>query len=242
MGYMYIIPNEDDKEHILATVEEYEAITGMNMATDYFPVVISRDVNNYFCLDEKNEIIEAKGALFNDGKAFGNNQIVGNIIIDYFKDQYEAKDVKENNLKSFAWYLNDRPDKFATRAKCNTAFEIVNYDSFELPKFGKRGQLLKTTETMYFDVNHIGRQLRGYPNINGKKYARLKKSTGGMGLISNTPERISLEVPTIDELDKQYYIDLVTDNLIKLYSFDEYDPKMLPEEVKFTVVNKLLQN
>lgn len=212
-GVIYSIPETLSEEAInvlKATEFEYEIKTGLVFETDIFAHYYAKDVNNYFILDEDMNIEEAKGT-FNK-KVFANNQAVGQIVIDYFK----------NDLKSFQEYLEETPEMFLCRAKTSRRYEVITTNIVEMPRYSaKTGRLLKGFDEVCLNQEPIGRQLRGYPVVDGLSYRKIDHNTGKVGAISNVADKLEDTVPPVERLDKTYFTELIIDLINKITPLEE---------------------
>lgn len=226
-GVIYTIPetlSEDDKNLIKMTEFEYEIRTGLVFETDIFPYYFAKDVNNYFILDKDMNVEEAKGT-FNK-KVFANNQAVGQIVIDYFQNDRKVKSLKE--------YLELDPEMFLCRAKTSSRYEIVTTDIIQTPRYSaKTGKQLKGFEETPLNIQHVGRQLRGYPVVDGPSYRKIDRHSNKMGAIANVADKLEDKIPEIERLDKTYFTDMIVDLINKIEPISD-------EEQKNIVVNLLV--
>lgn len=207
-GIIYSIPEtmeQKEVDTIKGTAFEYEIRTGLVFETDIFAHYYAKDVNNYFILDEKGEVEEAKGT-FNK-KVFANNQAVGQIVIDYFKGE----------LKTFEEYLETNPEMFLCRAKTSRRYEVITTNIVEMPRYSqKTGKLLKGYDELCLDIEHIGRQLRGYPVVDGPSYRKIDNNTNKIGAIANVADKLEDKIPDVSRLDKTYFTEAITELINKI--------------------------
>lgn len=214
-GVIYTIP-QGLSEELVATIKmtelEYEIKTGLTFETDIFPHYYAKDVNNYFILDKDGNVEEAKG-LFNK-KVFANNQAVGQIVIEYFRN--------DGKVKSLGYYLEQMPKAFLCRAKTSSRYEVVSTDIIRTPRYSaKTGKQLKGYDETPLNIQHIGRQLRGYPVIDGPSYRKIDRHSNKMGAIANVADKLEDKIPTIDRLDKDYFVEMIVENVNKIKPIDK---------------------
>lgn len=209
-GIMYTAPTAEIKMACELKVLDVSMKTGYTFSSEFFKEYYAKDVNNYFTVDKDGEIETTKGILFNK-KPFGNNQVVGQFIMDYLMGK----------SRSLASYLESNPEWLLCRAKVSRQFRLVRANEMAFPQFSeKTGKQLKNPMYMYYDVEEIGQQVRGYPvSTPTVKFVRkyITKSDK-YGTVANIADRLSTEIPDPKELDYQYYAKLILDNLSKIRS------------------------
>lgn len=207
-GIMYTAENDMIALACSMKIFEVSSKTGYTFSSEFFKEYYAKDVNNYFIVDEDGKVGTTKGALFNK-KPFGNNQAVGQFIIDYLTGK----------PKSLADYLKENPSLLLCRAKVNRQFKIVLANEIGFPRFSeKTGKMLKGLEYTYCDVEQIGQQVRGYPvtTPTQKMVRKYIVRSDKYGLVGRIADRLSTEIPSAEELDYDYYADLILDNLSKI--------------------------
>ncbi|MGL5719019.1 MAG: hypothetical protein ACRCX2_38820 [Paraclostridium sp.] len=207
-GIMYTAENDMIALACSMKIFEVSSKTGYTFSSEFFKEYYAKDVNNYFIVDEDGKVGTTKGALFNK-KPFGNNQAVGQFIIDYLTGK----------PKSLADYLKENPSLLLCRAKVNRQFKIVLANEIGFPRFSeKTGKMLKGLDYTYCDVEQIGQQVRGYPvtTPTQKMVRKYIVRSDKYGLVGRIADRLSTEIPSAEELDYDYYADLILDNLSKI--------------------------
>lgn len=217
MGVMYTAPTKEIELKCEMAILDLELKTGYNFSSEFFDEYYAKDVNNYFTVIKdavtgERKINSTKGALFNK-KLYGNNQIVGHFIMDYLM----------GNAKSLMDYMAENPNWFLCRAKVNRQFTLIRANQMAFPVYSeKTGRMLKKPSYMFFDEEEIGQQVRGYPTVNpeAKFVRKITHKTGKIGLVARIADKLSDEIPTREDLDYQYFIDLVLTDLAKIKPID----------------------
>lgn len=188
-GIMFRIPNHS-YDLVVDLMHEWERVTGLEMEEDDIAVIYQRDVNNYACrmTDGHDKL---KGGVLNRGikvGAFGVNNdalIVAQAVYRNLLDDVDIADVINGC---------DDPSQFQLTAKASHKYSKVYQttitDPIECQKCNR----------VYATTNH---------NL-GTLY-KVKKETGRAAKIAGLPAHCLIaneEPPAINEIDKQWYIDL----------------------------------
>ena len=206
--HAYIPNSEVDEEVIDVSLAEFSKSIGITLDKDEFSEIWQKDVNSYIAV-QPNGKVKIKGAIGLTGGLKISKAIVSNAFINYL---VAGKDYKE--------YINECTDirQFQIISKTGWTFDkTVVVDSegneskaqnvnrlFAVKDHAKAVELFKVKKT------HV---------LDSETDALIDTLSYTKGL-SNAPEHYVIsneaigEGITIDEIDKQYYIDQVEDTLI----------------------------
>lgn len=205
--HAYIPNSEVDDTAIDDALDEFANKIGITLDKDMFQEIWQKDVNNYIAVTPKGKV-KIKGAIGLTGGLKISKAIVSNAFINYL---VAGKDYKEyinecNELRQFqiiaktGWsydktIIRDIEGKESSAQKVNRVFAVKDKTkAVELFKV-KEGQLLDIEADEFRGTTSY---TKGLPNA--PEYYTISNEAIGEGI-------------TIDEVDKQYYIDQVEDTL-----------------------------
>lgn len=205
--HAYIPNSEADDKAIDGALDEFANKIGLTLDKDMFREIWQKDVNNYIAV-EPNGKVKIKGAIGLTGGLKISKPIVSNAFINYL---VAGKDYKEfinecNELRQFqiisktGWtfdktIVRDREGNESEAQKVNRVFAVKDPSkAVELFKV-KEGQLIDIEADEFKDNLSY---TKGLPNA--PEYYAISNEAIGEGI-------------TIDDVDKQYYIDQVEDTL-----------------------------
>ncbi len=205
--HMYVPNSEVDEIEMDKKLEEFYNRIGITLDKDEFVEIWQKDVNSYIAVDVSGSV-KIKGAIGLTGGLKNSKAIVSNAFINYL---VAGKDYKEfinecSELRQFqiitktGWtfdetIVRDAEGNEEPAQKVNRVFAVK--DAAKAVELFK----VKNTEQMDEDTDEI---------INGRSYTKGLANAPEAYAISN--EMIG-EGITLDEVDKQYYIDQVEDTL-----------------------------
>lgn len=205
--HAYIPNSEADDKAIDEALDEFANNIGLTLDKDMFQEIWQKDVNNYIAV-QPNGKVKIKGAIGLTGGLKISKTIVSNAFINYL---VAGKDYKEyinecNELRQFqiisktGWtfdktIVRDREGNESEAQKVNRVFAVKDPSkAVELFKV-KEGQLLDIEADEFKDNLSY---TKGLPNA--PEYYAISNDAIGEGI-------------TIDEINKQYYIEQVEDTL-----------------------------
>lgn len=206
-AHAYIPNSEADDKAIDEALDEFANKIGLTLDKDMFREIWQKDVNNYIAV-QPNGKVKVKGAIGLTGGMKVSKPIVSNAFINYL---VAGKDYKEfinecNELRQFqiitktGWTFDrtiqrDINGNESEAQKVNRVFAVKDPSkAVELFKV-KEGQLLDIEADEFKDNISYTKGLANAP-----EYYTISNEGIGEGI-------------TIDEVDKQYYIDQVEDTL-----------------------------
>lgn len=206
-AHAYIPNSEADDKAIDEALDEFANKIGLTLDKDMFREIWQKDVNNYIAV-QPNGKVKVKGAIGLTGGMKVSKAIVSNAFINYL---VAGKDYKEfihecNELRQFqiitktGWTFDrtvasDSEGNEFNAQKVNRVFAVKDKtNAVELFKV-KEGQLLDIEADEFKDNISYTKGLANAP-----EYYTISNEAIGEGI-------------TIDEVDKQYYIDQVEDTL-----------------------------
>lgn len=206
-AHAYIPNSEADDKAIDEALDEFANKIGLTLDKDIFREIWQKDVNNYIAV-QPNGKVKVKGAIGLTGGMKVSKAIVSNAFINYL---VAGKDYKEfinefNELRQFqiitktGWtfdrtVVRDSEGNEFNAQKVNRVFAVKDKtNAVELFKV-KEGQLLDIEADEFKDNISYTKGLANAP-----EYYTISNEAIGEGI-------------TIDEVDKQYYIDQVEDTL-----------------------------
>lgn len=206
-AHAYIPNSEADDKAIDEALDELANKIGLTLDKDMFREIWQKDVNNYIAV-QPNGKVKVKGAIGLTGGMKVSKAIVSNAFINYL---VAGKDYKEfihecNELRQFqiitktGWTFDrtvahDSEGNEFNAQKVNRVFAVKDKtNAVELFKV-KEGQLLDIEADEFKDNISYTKGLANAP-----EYYTISNEAIGEGI-------------TIDEVDKQYYIDQVEDTL-----------------------------
>lgn len=206
-AHAYIPNSEADDKAIDEALDEFANKIGLTLDKDMFREIWQKDVNNYIAV-QPNGKVKVKGAIGLTGGMKVSKAIVSNAFINYL---VAGKDYKEfinecNELRQFqiitktGWtfdrtVVRDSEGNEFNAQKVNRVFAVKDKtNAVELFKV-KEGQLLDIEADEFKDNISYTKGLANAP-----EYYTISNEAIGEGI-------------TIDEVDKQYYIDQVEDTL-----------------------------
>ncbi|QMS41974.1 DNA polymerase B-like protein [Enterococcus phage vB_EFaS_TV217] len=206
-AHAYIPNSEADDKAIDEALDEFANKIGLTLDKDMFREIWQKDVNNYIAV-QPNGKVKVKGAIGLTGGMKVSKAIVSNAFINYL---VAGKDYKEfinecNELRQFqiitktGWTFDrtvqrDSNGNEFNAQKVNRVFAVKDKtNAVELFKV-KEGQLLDIEADEFKDNISYTKGLANAP-----EYYTISNEAIGEGI-------------TIDEVDKQYYIDQVEDTL-----------------------------
>ena len=206
-AHAYIPNSEADDKAIDEALDEFANKIGLTLDKDMFREIWQKDVNNYIAV-QPNGKVKVKGAIGLTGGMKVSKAIVSNAFINYLVG---GKDYKEfinecNELRQFqiitktGWTFDrtvqrDSEGNESEAQKVNRVFAVKDPSkAVELFKV-KEGQLLDIEADEFKDNLSY---TKGLPNA--PEYYAISNDAIGEGI-------------TIDEIDKQYYINQVEDML-----------------------------
>lgn len=206
-AHAYIPNSEADDKAIDEALDEFANKIGLTLDKDMFREIWQKDVNNYIAV-QPNGKVKVKGAIGLTGGMKVSKAIVSNAFINYL---VAGKDYKEfinecNELRQFqiitktGWTFDrtvqrDSEGNESEAQKVNRVFAVKDPSkAVELFKV-KEGQLLDIEADEFKDNLSY---TKGLPNA--PEYYAISNDAIGEGI-------------TIDEIDKQYYINQVEDML-----------------------------
>ena len=206
-AHAYIPNSEADDKAIDEALDEFANKIGLTLDKDMFREIWQKDVNNYIAV-QPNGKVKVKGAIGLTGGMKVSKAIVSNAFINYL---VAGKDYKEfinecNELRQFqiitktGWTFDrtvarDNEGNEFNAQKVNRVFAVKDKtNAVELFKV-KEGQLLDIEADEFKDNISYTKGLANAP-----EYYTISNEAIGEGI-------------TIDEVDKQYYIDQVEDTL-----------------------------
>lgn len=219
-GIMFFIDRSED-DIVSQTVEEWSKITGFEMERDDFAKVIQKDVNNYIGI-LTNGKMKTKGgyvSLYKGGDFKTNSlQIIHKAIVENLVNGVAAEDTINNETDVF---------KFQNIVKTGGTFEgSYHYVNGERVPIQKVNRIYAVKNPIYGQV------------VKGKwitEKRRKDKTTGLMvsepvdppewmeSTIPECPEHAYIDnenVLTVDDLDKDYYIDMAKGRIDKYINLD----------------------
>lgn len=206
-AHAYIPNSEADDKAIDEALDAFADKIGLTLDKDMFTEIYQKDVNNYIAV-QPNGKVKVKGAIGLTGGMKVSKAIVSNAFINYL---VAGKDYKEfinecNEVRQFqiitktGWTF----DKTVTRdiEGNETTAQKVNR-VFAVKDKSKAVELFKVKEGQLVDIE--ADEIRGTTSYtkglaNAPEYYTIDNNACGEGI-------------TIDEIDKQYYIDQVEDTL-----------------------------
>lgn len=208
-AHYYIPFSEEDEKEIDGIAKDWEERTGYTLDDDPFKAIFQKDVNNYLAVTSDGKV-KFKGAIGLTNGLKVSKAIVSNAFINYV---VSGKDYKEfinecNELRQFqmitktGWTFDDTVvrdmDGNETKAqKVNRVFAIKDsYKAVEIFKV-KRGSIIEEEGTTIVGDDSY---TKGLPNA--PEYYAIDNEAIGEGWI------------TIDDIDKEYYINQVEDLLV----------------------------
>lgn len=206
-AHAYIPNSKADDKAIDEALDEFANKIGLTLDKDMFREIWQKDVNNYIAV-QPNGKVKVKGAIGLTGGMKVSKAIVSNAFINYL---VAGKDYKEfinecNELRQFqiitktGWTFDrtvarDNEGNEFNAQKVNRVFAVKDKtNAVELFKV-KEGQLLDIEADEFKDNISYTKGLANAP-----EYYTISNEAIGEGI-------------TIDEVDKQYYIDQVEDTL-----------------------------
>lgn len=206
-AHAYIPNSEEDDKAIDEALDEFAKRVGITLDKDMFQEIWQKDVNNYIAV-EPNGKVKIKGAIGLTGGLKVSKAVVSNAFINYLvagKDYKEfieeCEDVRQFQIITKTGWTFDKTikrdiDGNETNAqKVNRVFAINDKTkAVELFKV-KEGQLLDLEADEFKDNLSYTKGLANAP-----EYYTIDNNACGEGI-------------TIDEIDKQYYIEQVEDTL-----------------------------
>ena len=206
-AHAYIPNSEADDKAIDEALDEFANKIGLTLDKDMFREIWQKDVNNYIAV-QPNGKVKVKGAIGLTGGMKVSKAIVSNAFINYL---VAGKDYKEfinecNELRQLqittktGWTFDrtvarDSEGNEFNAQKVNRVFAVKDKtNAVELFKV-KEGQLLDIEADEFKDNISYTKGLANAP-----EYYTISNEAIGEGI-------------TIDEVDKQYYIDQVEDTL-----------------------------
>lgn len=219
-GIMFFIDRSED-DIVSQTVEEWSKIVGFEMERDDFAKVIQKDVNNYIGI-LTNGKMKTKGgyvSLYKGGDFKTNSlQIIHKAIVENLVNGVAAEDTINNETDVF---------KFQNIVKTGGTFEgSYHYINGERVPIQKVNRIYAVKNPIYGQV------------VKGKwitEKRRKDKTTGLMvsepvdppewmeSTIPECPEHAYIDnenVLTVDDLDKDYYIDMAKGRIDKYINLD----------------------
>ena len=208
-AHYYIPFSEEDEKAIDDIANDWMKRTGYTLDDDPFKAIFQKDVNNYLAVTSDGKV-KFKGAIGLTNGLKVSKAIVSNAFINYV---VSGKDYKEfinecNELRQFqmitktGWTFDDTVvrdmDGNETKAqKVNRVFAIKDsYKAVEIFKV-KRGSIIEEEGTTIVGDDSY---TKGLPNA--PEYYAIDNEAIGEGWI------------TIDDIDKEYYINQVEDLLV----------------------------
>lgn len=208
-AHYYIPFSEEDEKEIDGIAKDWEERTGYTLDDDPFKAIFQKDVNNYLAVTSDGKV-KFKGAIGLTNGLKVSKAIVSNAFINYV---VSGKDYKEfinecNELRQFqmitktGWTFDDTVVRDMngneTKAqKVNRVFAIKDsYKAVEIFKV-KRGSIIEEEGTTIVGDDSY---TKGLPNA--PEYYAIDNEAIGGGWI------------TIDDIDKEYYINQVEDLLV----------------------------
>lgn len=206
-AHAYIPNSEADDKAIDEALDEFANKIGLTLDKDMFREIWQKDVNNYIAVQPDGKV-KVKGAIGLTGGMKVSKAIVSNAFINYL---VAGKDYKEfinecNELRQFqiiaktGWsydrtVVRDSEGNEFNAQKVNRVFAVKDKtNAVELFKV-KEGQLLDIEVDEFKDNISYTKGLANAP-----EHYTISNESIGEGI-------------TIDEVDKQYYIDQVEDTL-----------------------------
>lgn len=206
-AHAYIPNSEADDKAIDEALDEFANKIGLTLDKDMFREIWQKDVNNYIAV-QPNGKVKVKGAIGLTGGMKVSKAIVSNAFINYLVAGKDYKDfINEcNELRQFqiitktGWTFDrtvqrDLNGNESEAQKVNRVFAVKDPSkAVELFKV-KEGQLLDIEADEFKDNVSYTKGLANAP-----EYYTISNEAIGEGI-------------TIDDVDKQYYIDQVEDTL-----------------------------
>ncbi|AKG94462.1 putative DNA polymerase [Enterococcus phage Ec-ZZ2] len=207
-AHAYIPNSEADDKAIDEALDEFANKIGLTLDKDIFREIWQKDVNSYIAV-QPNGKVKIKGAIGLTGGLKISKAIVSNAFINYL---VSGKDYKEfinecNELRQFqiitktGWTF----DRTVVRDSEGNEYEAQKVNRvFAVKDASKAVELFKVKEGKVLDseIDEFKDNLsytKGLPNA--PEYYTISNEAIGEGI-------------TIDEIDKQYYIDQVEDTLV----------------------------
>lgn len=207
-AHAYIPNSEADDKAIDDALDEFANKIGLTLDKDIFREIWQKDVNSYIAV-QPNGKVKIKGAIGLTGGLKISKAIVSNAFINYL---VSGKDYKEfinecNELRQFqiitktGWTF----DRTVVRDSEGNEYEAQKVNRvFAVKDASKAVELFKVKEGKVLDseIDEFKDNLsytKGLPNA--PEYYTISNEAIGEGI-------------TIDEIDKQYYIDQVEDTLV----------------------------
>ena len=232
-GIMIAVKDPKDEDKAKVIIREWEDRTDFEMEVGYLYDMWQRDVNTYFCLDEKGNV-DYKGSdvvnYMTDDKAFGAGK-----LFDANNPPVIAKGLID-------WLLFDVPVE-ETVQKCKTdlrnfqyackkgTFDFMTYDTIRLVKKPGRKAAIEekvSSETMKPLVRAFAARIQYDPDGNAVIHTLVKhkdpsKKGASTQKVGNLPESVflwndSIENPPQelkDRIDYQFYIDKIYDKVLE---------------------------
>ena len=208
-AHYYIPFSEEDEKEIDDIAKDWEERTGYTLDDDPFKAIFQKDVNNYLAVTSDGKV-KFKGAIGLTNGLKVSKAIVSNAFINYV---VSGKDYKEfinecNEIRQFqmitktGWTFDDTVVRDMngneTKAqKVNRTFAIKDsYKAVEIFKV-KRGSIIEEEGTTIVGDDSY---TKGLPNA--PEYYAIDNAAIGEGWI------------TLDDIDKDYYINQVEDLLV----------------------------
>lgn len=207
-AHAYIPNSEADDKAIDEALDEFANKIGLTLDKDMFQEIWQKDVNNYIAV-QPNSKVKIKGAIGLTGGLKVSKAVVSNAFINYLvagKDYKEfieeCEDVRQFQIITKTGWSYDKTIKRdiegneTNAQKVNRVFAVKDKTkAVELFKV-KEGQLVDIEADEFKDNISYTKGLANAP-----EYYTISNEAIGEGI-------------TIDEIDKQYYIDQVEDTLV----------------------------
>ena len=207
--HMYIPNSEEDEKEMDIKLDEFSKRVGITLDKDPFIAMYQKDVNNYIAVDAKGKV-KVKGAIGLTNGLKVSKAIVSNAFINYV---VAGKDYKEfiyecNELRQFqmitktGWtfddtIVRDSEGNEKKAQKVNRTFAVKDPNkAVEIFKV-KRGAIIEEEGTTIVGDDSY---TKGLPNA--PEYYAIDNAAIGEGWI------------TLDDIDKEYYINQVEDLLV----------------------------
>lgn len=207
--HMYIPNSEEDEKEMDIKLDEFSKRVGITLDKDPFIAMYQKDVNNYIAVDAKGKV-KVKGAIgltngLKVSKAIVSNAFINYVVAgkDYKEFIYECDELRQfQMITKTGWTFDDtvvRDNKGneMKAQKVNRTFAIKDPSkAVEIFKV-KRGAVIEDEDTIIFGEDSY---TKGLPNA--PEYYAIGNEAIGEGWI------------TLDDIDKEYYINQVEDLLV----------------------------
>lgn len=208
-AHYYIPFSEEDEKAIDDIADDWMKRTGYTLDDDPFKAIFQKDVNNYLAVTSDGKV-KFKGAIgltngLKVSKAIVSNAFINYVVAgkDYKEFIYECDELRQFQMVTKTGWtfddtiVRDHEGNETTAQKVNRTFAIKDPNkAVEIFKV-KRGAVIEDEDTIMFGADSY---TKGLPNA--PEYYAIDNEAIGEGWI------------TLDDIDKEYYVNQVEDLLV----------------------------